>query len=38
MSQHMTAAVLYGKEHLQIERVDVPRIGPATCWCACAQR
>src|SRR5579885_1576606 len=28
MSQHMTAAVLYGKEHLQIERVDVPRIGP----------
>jgi L-iditol 2-dehydrogenase len=27
MSQHMTAAVLYGKEHLQIERVDVPQIG-----------
>ena len=27
MSQHMTAAVLYGKEHLQIERVDVPEIG-----------
>jgi len=24
----MTAAVLYGKEHLQIETVDVPRIGP----------
>jgi L-iditol 2-dehydrogenase len=24
----MTAAVLYGKEHLQIERVDVPSIGP----------
>jgi len=24
----MTAAVLYGKEQLQIERVDVPRIGP----------
>ena len=24
----MTAAVLYGKEHLEIERVDVPRIGP----------
>ncbi len=24
----MTAAVLYGKEHLQIERVDVPAIGP----------
>lgn len=23
----MTAAVLYGKEHLQIEKVDVPRIG-----------
>src|SRR5271170_3131906 len=23
----MTAAVLYGKEHLQIERVDVPRVG-----------
>src|SRR5262249_24423068 len=23
----MTAAVLYGKEHLQIETVDVPRIG-----------
>jgi L-iditol 2-dehydrogenase len=27
LSQHMTAAVLYGKEHLQIETVDVPRIG-----------
>ena len=27
MSQHMTAAVLYGKEHLQIETVDVPKIG-----------
>jgi len=25
--QQMTAAVLYGKEHLQIETVDVPRIG-----------
>ncbi len=24
----MTAAVLYGKEHLEIERVDVPTIGP----------
>ena len=24
----MTAAVLYGKEHLEIERVDVPIIGP----------
>jgi L-iditol 2-dehydrogenase len=24
----MTAAVLYGKEQLQIERVDVPRLGP----------
>jgi L-iditol 2-dehydrogenase len=24
----MTAAVLYGKEHLQIEVVDVPKIGP----------
>src|SRR5215472_14081812 len=23
----MTAAVLYGKEHLQIETVDVPRLG-----------
>ncbi len=24
----MTAAVLYGKEHLEIERVDVPTVGP----------
>src|SRR5271167_3715477 len=24
----MTAAVLYGKEHLQIESVDVPELGP----------
>src|SRR5580698_5709777 len=24
----MTAAVLYGKEHLRIETVDVPKIGP----------
>jgi L-iditol 2-dehydrogenase len=24
----MTAAVLYGKEHLRIETVDVPRLGP----------
>src|SRR5580658_8225955 len=24
----MTAAVLYGKERLEIERVDVPKIGP----------
>ena len=28
MTQQMTAAVLYGKEHLQIETVDVPKIGP----------
>ncbi|MBZ5604565.1 MAG: zinc-binding dehydrogenase [Acidobacteriia bacterium] len=27
MGEHMTAAVLYGKEHLQIETVDVPKIG-----------
>jgi L-iditol 2-dehydrogenase len=27
LTQHMTAAVLYGKEHLQIEKVDVPKIG-----------
>ena len=27
MTQQMTAAVLYGKEHLQIETVDVPPIG-----------
>jgi len=27
LSRHMTAAVLYGKEHLQIESVDVPEIG-----------
>ncbi len=27
MTSQMTAAVLYGKEHLQIETVDVPRIG-----------
>ena len=24
----MTAAVLYGKEHLRIETVDVPQVGP----------
>ena len=24
----MTAAVLYGKEHLRIEAVEVPEIGP----------
>lgn len=24
----MTAAVLYGKEHIEIEQVDVPKIGP----------
>src|ERR1700722_8972177 len=24
----MTAAVLYGKEHLQIETVDIPQVGP----------
>jgi L-iditol 2-dehydrogenase len=28
VTEQMTAAVLYGKEHLEIERVDVPRIGP----------
>lgn len=28
MTDQMTAAVLYGKEHLEIERVDVPMIGP----------
>ena len=28
MTQQMTAAVLYGKEHLRIETVDVPKIGP----------
>ncbi|HEV2199764.1 MAG TPA: alcohol dehydrogenase catalytic domain-containing protein [Bryobacteraceae bacterium] len=28
MTDQMTAAVLYGKEHLEIEQVDVPRIGP----------
>jgi L-iditol 2-dehydrogenase len=27
LTQQMTAAVLYGKEHLQIETVDVPLIG-----------
>ena len=27
LSRHMTAAVLYGKEHLQIESVDVPELG-----------
>src|SRR5579883_55547 len=27
VAKHMTAAVLYGKEHLQIETVDVPKIG-----------
>ena len=27
MNHRMTAAVLYGKEHLQIERVDVPEVG-----------
>ena len=27
MTQHMTAAVLYGKERLEIETVDVPKIG-----------
>jgi len=27
VTSQMTAAVLYGKEHLQIETVDVPRIG-----------
>jgi L-iditol 2-dehydrogenase len=26
--EQMTAAVLYGKEHLEIEQVDVPSIGP----------
>ena len=28
MTQQMTAAVLYGKEQLQIEIVDVPELGP----------
>ena len=28
MTQQMTAAVLYGKEQLEIETVDVPKIGP----------
>jgi len=28
VTQQMTAAVLYGKEQLQIETVDVPKIGP----------
>jgi len=28
VTQQMTAAVLYGKEHLQIEIVDVPKLGP----------
>ncbi|MGH9559411.1 MAG: alcohol dehydrogenase catalytic domain-containing protein [Bryobacteraceae bacterium] len=28
MNQQMTAAVLYGKERLEIERVDVPKLGP----------
>ncbi len=28
LSQHMTAAVLYGKEHLRIEQVDVPKVQP----------
>ncbi len=28
MTKQMTAAVLYGKEHLRIETVDVPKIGP----------
>lgn len=29
MNPQMTAAVLYGKEHLRIEAVEVPEIGPA---------
>ncbi len=29
MNSQMTAAVLYGKEHLRIEAVKVPEIGPA---------
>ena len=28
MTEQMTAAVLYGKEQLQIETVDVPKLGP----------
>ena len=28
LAQHMTAAVLYGKEHLRIETVDVPKVQP----------
>jgi hypothetical protein len=34
----MLAAVLYGKEHVQLERVPVPRSGRAIFWCACAPR
>jgi len=28
VTEQMTAAVLYGKEQLRIERVDIPKIGP----------
>ncbi len=28
MKKRMMAAVLYGKEHLQVEEVDIPAIGP----------
>src|SRR5580692_3422946 len=28
LAQHMTAAVLYGKEQLRIETVDVPELAP----------
>ena len=34
----MKAAVLYGKEDLQIESVAVPSIGEATYWYACKRR
>ena len=37
-TQQMSAAVLYGKEQLRIERVEVPKLDRATCWCACARR
>ncbi len=28
INDHMTAAVLYGRENLKIERVDIPEVGP----------
>ena len=33
MKNDMMAAVLYGKEHLQVEPVAVPKIGAETSWC-----